>query len=51
MTGRRLKSDHEHRLILDAIARGNAGEAGRAMAVHLNAVDAALTLIIGDTNA
>lgn len=51
ITGRRLKSDHEHRLILDAIARGNAGEAGRAMAVHLNAVDAALTLIIGDTNA
>ncbi|MCQ9164490.1 MULTISPECIES: FadR/GntR family transcriptional regulator [unclassified Arthrobacter] len=51
ITGRRLASDREHRAILDAIARGDIGEAGRAMAVHLHAVDDALTLIIGDTTA
>ncbi|NVM93768.1 FadR/GntR family transcriptional regulator [Arthrobacter wenxiniae] len=51
LTGRQQKSDDEHRLILDAIARGDTEAAGRAMAVHLRAVDAALTLIIGDTTA
>ncbi|MGA7204849.1 MAG: FadR/GntR family transcriptional regulator [Specibacter sp.] len=49
ITGRQRQSDAEHRLILDAIARGFTTEAGHAMAVHLSKVDDALTLIMGET--
>lgn len=47
ITGRKSTSDAEHILILDAIAHGNSADAGRAMAVHLSAVDTALSLIMG----
>jgi len=45
ITGRQRQSDVEHRLILDAIARGSGTEAGQAMAAHLAAVEAALARI------
>jgi len=51
MTGRQRQSDLEHQRILDAIAHGFATEAGHAMAVHLSAVDDALTMIMGESNA
>ncbi|MHA7306083.1 FadR/GntR family transcriptional regulator [Arthrobacter sp. TMN-49] len=47
ITGRTRKSDLEHGMILDAITDGNATDAGRAMAIHLTAVDAALGVIMG----
>lgn len=47
ITRRTRQSDMEHGLILDAIAHGNSEGAGRAMAVHLTAVDAALNVIMG----
>lgn len=47
ITGRARPSDLEHGSILDAIARGNAADAGRAMAIHLSAVDTALGTIMG----
>lgn len=49
ITGRQRQSDDEHLLILDAIAHGFATEAGHAMAVHLSAVDDALTMIRGES--
>ncbi|MGG5171369.1 FadR/GntR family transcriptional regulator [Pseudarthrobacter sp. J1738] len=49
LTARRLKSAAEHRLILEAITRGDSAAAGKAMAIHLHAVDDALNLIIGET--
>ncbi|MGO4382791.1 FadR/GntR family transcriptional regulator [Specibacter sp. RAF43] len=51
ITGRQHTSDAEHWNILDAIARGDGQAAGRAMAVHLSAVDDALTMIMGENNA
>lgn len=51
ITGRQHTSDAEHRDILDAIARGDKQAAGRAMAVHLSAVNDALTMIMGENNA
>jgi GntR family transcriptional regulator, transcriptional repressor for pyruvate dehydrogenase complex len=48
ITGRQQPSDAEHREILDAIMRGSAPDAGRAMALHLSAVDDALTTIMGE---
>lgn len=48
IAGRQLQSDAEHRLILEAITHGFPTEAGHAMATHLHAVDAALTMIMGD---
>lgn len=51
ITGRARQSDIEHRAILDAIDRGSNDEAGRAMAVHLSAVDTALSQIMGEKQA
>ena len=47
ITGRARTSDTEHNHILDAIAAGDPAAAGRAMSVHLTAVDAALNIITG----
>lgn len=47
ITGRARTSDTEHTHILDAIAAGDPAAAGRAMSVHLTAVDAALNIITG----
>ncbi|MFQ4147638.1 FadR/GntR family transcriptional regulator [Arthrobacter sp. LAPM80] len=51
ITGRTRQSDAEHLTILDAIARGSSNDAGLTMATHLRAVDAALSLIMGEENA
>lgn len=51
ITGRARQSDLEHRAILAAITRGSNAEAGRAMAVHLSAVDTALGEIMGEMKA
>jgi DNA-binding FadR family transcriptional regulator len=51
ITRRTRQSDLEHGLILDAIAQGNSEGAGHAMSVHLTAVDAALNVIMGATQA
>jgi DNA-binding FadR family transcriptional regulator len=48
LTGRQSQSDSEHRAIVDAIARGDAAAAGRAMACHLAAVGEALAEIMGE---
>ena len=48
ITGRARQSDIEHRKILEAIDNGNVEGAGRAMAIHLSAVDTALSLIMGE---
>ena len=47
ITGRQNPSHQEHRAILAAIEAGDGAAAGRAMAKHLEAVDEALTLILG----
>ncbi|MDO5743053.1 MAG: FCD domain-containing protein [Micrococcaceae bacterium] len=47
ITGRQNPSQAEHRAILAAIEAGDGAAAGRAMARHLEAVDEALTLILG----
>ena len=51
ITGRQHPSHAEHRNILAAIETGDSVAAGRAMAAHLTAVDEALTLILGATDA
>ncbi len=48
ITGRARQSNLEHQKILDAITRGATADAGRAMSVHLSAVDTALGLIMGE---
>ncbi|MGN5734925.1 FadR/GntR family transcriptional regulator [Arthrobacter psychrochitiniphilus] len=48
ITGRARQSDHEHQEILAAITRGSSADAGHAMAIHLSAVDTALSLIMGE---
>lgn len=47
IAGRRNPSHTEHREILEAIEVGDGAAAGHAMAKHLQAVDEALTLILG----
>lgn len=44
---RRARATGEHRLILDAILRGDADAAGAAMAAHLDAVEGSLAALDG----
>lgn len=49
MADRRLASNHEHRRIANAIARGHEADAQAAMRDHLHKVELATTMITGQT--